>query len=157
MRVLRTVLICLAPLVCSITVKPGEGPRRQEIPTSARVIIPTAANNRGLFGAVFKTNVSIVNVTSRTYTIDAILYRSGGGTIVREITMGPREARNYDNFLQDVFSYSGPGGIELDALLAPPGGNELNQFAVFAEVYTDTNSGRYKTVVNPVDSLDGLS
>jgi hypothetical protein len=156
MRVFRTVLFCLVFLVCSNTVKPWEGPRRQEIRTSARVLIPTAANNRGLFGAVFQTNVSIVNVTSRSYTINATLYRSGGGTVVRQIDMGSRQALNFDNFLQDVFSYSGPGGIELDALLTPPGGDALNQFAVFAEVYTDTVNGRYKTVVNPVDPLDGL-
>ena len=157
MRFGRTVLVGFVLLVCSSNVRPGEGPRREAIRTSAHVIIPTAANNRGLFGAVFKTNVSIVNVTSRSYTIDATLYRSGGGTIVRQISMGPGQARNYDDFLQDVFSYSGPGGIELDAQITPPGGSDLNQFAVFAEVYTDTPNGRYKTVVNAVDPSDGMS
>ena len=157
MGFVRTGVVCLAFLLYGSTVERGESPQRQASLASARLIIPTAANNRGLFGAVFKTNVSIVNVTNRTYTISATLYRSGGGTIVRQITMGSRQARNYDDFLQDVFSYSGPGGIELDALLAPPGGSDLNQFSVFAEVYTDTVNGRYKTVVNVVDPSDGLS
>ncbi|HEX2523560.1 MAG TPA: hypothetical protein VHP35_15670, partial [Terriglobia bacterium] len=151
MRLARTAVVCLALLLYGSVLDFGESPQRQAVLTSARVIIPTAANNRGLFGAVFKTNVSIVNVTNRSYTISATLYRSGGGTVVRQISMGSGQARNYDDFLQDVFSYSGPAGIELDALVAPSGGSDLNQFAVFAEVYTDTPNGRYKTVVNPVD------
>ena len=157
MRVARRIVICLALLLYGSVLDFGESPQRQAVLTSARVIIPTSANNRGLFGAVFKTNVSIVNVTNRSYTITATLYRSGGGTVVRQISMGSGQARNYDDFLQDVFSYSGPAGIELDALTAPSGGSDLNQFAVFAEVYTDTPNGRYKTVVNPTDPSDGLS
>lgn len=157
MRVARTGFICLACLFFGSIVELGESPHRQAIPSSARLLIPTAANNPGQFGAVFKTKVSIVNVTNRTYTIYATLYRNGGGTIVRQITMASRQARNYDNFLQDVFSYSGAAGVELDAVLAPPGGTELNQFVVFAEVYTDSPNGIYKTVVNISDPSDGLS
>ena len=157
MLVARTVLVCLTLLLCGSIVDLGESPQRQAILTSARVLIPTAANNPGQFGAVFRTRVSIVNVTNRTYTISATLYRSGGGTIVRQIAMGSRQARNYDNFLQDVFSYSGAAGVELDALLVPPGGSDSNQFAVFAEVYTDSTNGIYKTVVNIADPSDGLS
>jgi len=157
MRVVRTGVVCLAFLLYGSIVELGESPERQRILSSAHMIIPTAANNPGQFGALFKTKVSIVNVTNRSYTIFATLYRSVGGTIVRQITMGSRQARNYDNFLQDVFSYSGAGGVELDAILAPPGGSDLNQFAVFAEVYTDSANGIYKTVVNISDSSDGLS
>ena len=134
MRVARTGVVCLALLLSGSIVELGESPQRQALLTSARVLIPTSANNPGQFGAVFRTRVSIANVTSRTYTISATLYRSGGGTVVRQITMGSRQARNYDNFLQDVFSYSGAAGVELDAVVAPPGGSDLNKFAVFAEV-----------------------
>ena len=157
MRVARTAVACLALLLYGSSIELGESPQRHAILTSARLLIPTAANNPGQFGAVFRTKVSIVNVTNRTYTIYATLYRNGGGTIVRQIAMGSRQARNYDNFLQDVFSYSGAAGIELDAVLAPPGGSDLNQFVVFAEVYTDSANGVYKTVVNISDSSDGLS
>ena len=118
MRVARTGVVCLAFLLCGSIVELGESPQRQAISTSAHLLIPTAANNPGQFGAVFKTKVSIVNVTTRAYTIYATLYRSGGGTIVRQITMASRQARNYDNFLQDVFSYSGAAGVELDAVLS---------------------------------------
>ena len=158
MHIARTALVCLVFLLSGSIVELGEGQRRQAIITSAHLLIPTAANNAGLFGAVFKTRVSIVNVTPRTYTINATLYRSGSGTIVRQITMGSRQARNYDNFLQDVFSYSGAAGVELDAVAAPSaGGSDLNQFAVFAEVYNDGANGVYKTVVNIADPADGLS
>ena len=157
MPVARTGVVCLAFLLCGSIVELGESPQRQAILTSAHVLIPTAANNPGQFGAVFKTRVSIANVTTRTYTISATLYRSGGGTVVRQITMGSRQARNYDNFLQDVFSYSGAAGVELDAVVAPPGGSDLNQFAVFAEVFNDGANGIYKTVVNIADPSDGLS
>jgi len=157
MNIARTAVICLALLLSGSIAERGESPQRQAILTSAHLLIPTAANNPGQFGAVFKTRVSIVNVTNRTYTIYAILYRSGSGTIVRQISMTSRQARNYDNFLQDVFSYSGPAGVELDAVVAPPGGSDLNQFAVFAEVYNDGANGVYKTVVNITDPSDGLS
>ena len=143
MHIARTALVCLAFLLSGSVAELGESPQRQAIVTSAHLLIPTAANNAGLFGAVFKTRVSIVNVTNRTYTINATLYRSGSGTIVRQISMGPRQARNYSNFLQDVFSYSGAAGVELDAVVAPPGGSDLNQFAVFAEVYNDGAYGVY--------------
>ena len=157
MHIARTALVCLAFLFSGSVAELGESPQRQAIVTSAHLLIPTAANNAGLFGAVFKTRVSIVNVTNRTYTINATLYRSGSGTIVRQITMGSRQARNYGNFLQDVFSYSGAAGVELDAVVTPPGGSDLNQFAVFAEVYNDGANGVYKTVVNIADPSDGLS
>jgi hypothetical protein len=157
MRFFRTGVVCLAFLLCGTTVERGESPQRQGIRTSAHFILPTAANNPGRFGSFFRTRVSIVNVTNRTYTINATLYRSGGGSLVRQITMASRQARNYDNFLEDVFTYSGAGGVDLDAVLAPPGGSNLNQFAVFAEVYNDSATGVYKTVVNIADPSDGLS
>ena len=157
MHIARTALVCLVFLLSGSIVELGEGQQRQAIATSAHLLIPTAANNSGLFGAVFKTRVSIVNVTNRTYTINATLYRSGSGTIVRQITMGSRQARNYDNFLQDVFSYSGAAGVELDAVVPSAGGSDPNQFAVFAEVYNDGANGVYKTVVNIADPADGLS
>lgn len=157
MRVVRTGVVCLAFLLCGSIVELGESPRRQELLASAHLIIPAAANNPGQFGAFFRTRVSIVNVTNRSYTIYATLYRSGGGSIVRQITMASRQARNYDNFLQNVFSYSGGAGVELDAVIAPPSGSDLNQFVVFAEVYTDGANGVYKTVVNISDPSDGLS
>lgn len=157
MRYVRTGVVCLAFLLYGSTVERGESPQRQGIRASARLILPTAANNPGQFGSFFRTRVSIVNVTNRTYTIYATLYRSGGGSLVRQISMASRQARNYDNFLQDVFSYSGAGGIDLDAVLAPPGGSDLNRFAVFAEVYTDGPNGVYKTVVNVSDLSEGLS
>ena len=157
MHIARTALVCLAFLLSGSIVELGESPQRQAILTSAHLLIPTSANYTGQFGAVFKTRVSIVNVTNRTYTINATLYRSPTGTIIRQITMGPGQARNYNNFLQDVFSYSGAAGIDLDASVAVPGGSDLNKFALFAEVYNDGAKGVYKTVVNIADPSDGLS
>ena len=94
MSVVRTGAVCLALVFLGSIAEFGESPQRQAILTSARVLIPTAANNPGQFGAVFKTRVAIVNVTNRTYTISATLFRSPTGTVVRQITMGPRQARN---------------------------------------------------------------
>jgi hypothetical protein len=119
MQVARTGVVCLAFLLCGSIVELGESPQRQAILTSAHVLIPTAANNPGHFGAVFKTRVSIANVTRRTYTINATLYRSGSRTIVRQSRWHP-DKRNYDNFLQGVFSCSGAAGVELDAVLPRP-------------------------------------
>lgn len=119
-------------------------------------LVPVMANNPGQFGAVFKTRVSIFNPTSFAYPIYVNLYNQSGKVATKTIAALPHEAKNYENFLQEVFNYSGAGSVEFDSWFDPPAGSPDYQFLVTAEVYTDSPNGQYKTVVTtggPVDDI----
>ena len=104
-------------------------------------VIPVAANSPGRFGAHFKTRVVILNPTERDYVITARLYNRSGQARRRDISMDAREYRVWDNFLEDVFDFSGSGGIWLTAP------DPDDRFYVTAEVYTDSPNGRFSTTV----------
>ena len=119
-------------------------------------LVPVMANNPGQFGAYFKTRVNILNPTSFAYPIYVNLYGTGGKVGTKTISILPHEAKNYENFLQEVFNYSGAGSVEFDSWFDAPGGSPDYQFLVSAEVYTDSANGQYKTVVTtggPVDDI----
>ncbi len=117
-------------------------------------VIPTSANTPGRFGAYFKTRVVVHNLTSRSYTISALLCGPSGIVSERSISMSPNQYLSYDNFLQDVFNYEGAGAVillaEISSLnLNDPDliGNAPFKFSVTAEVYSDSPNGRYTTTV----------
>lgn len=119
-------------------------------------VVPVMANTPGQFGAFFKTRVSILNPTSFAYSIYVNLYSQSGKVGTRTINVKAHEAKNYDNFLQEVFGYSGAGSVEFDSWFDPPGGSPDYQFLVSAEVFTDSPNGQYKTVVTtggPVEDI----
>ena len=119
-------------------------------------LVPVMANNPGQFGALFKTRVSILNPTSFAYPIYVNLYNQSGKLATKTINILPHEAKNYENFLQEIFSYSGAGSVEFDSWFDAPAGSPDYQFLVSAEVYTDSPNGQYKTVVTtggPVDDI----
>jgi hypothetical protein len=111
------------------------------------------ANNPGLIGAFFKTRVSIRNVAPLNYSIQATLYNQFGKAKEATIQITNGQQLNYENFLEELFQYQGAGTVELDAWFAILGGSSDNEFLVTAEVYTDSFSGRYKTIVIPADSI----
>ncbi len=119
-------------------------------------LVPVMANNPGQFGAFFKTRVNILNPTGFSYPIYVNLYNQSGKVGTKIIDILPHEAKNYENFLQEVFGYTGAGAVGLDSWFDPPGGSSDYQFLVTAEVYTDSPSGQYKTVVTtgaPVENI----
>ena len=104
-------------------------------------VIPVAANSPGRFGAHFKTRVVIFNPTDRDYFITARLYDRNGEARRRDISMDAYEYSAWDNFLEEVFDFSGSGGIWLTAT------DPDDRFYVTAEVYTDSPNGRFSTTV----------
>lgn len=112
------------------------------------------ANNPGLFGAFFKTKVSILNVSPYVYEIEATLFDLNGEVRKVSLAIGQRQSLSFDNFLEQVFGYQGAGAVKLASL---PAGGTNHQFLVSAEVYTDSLSGRYKTIVQPGGDLDAIS
>ncbi len=113
---------------------------------ASSVVVPVMANLAGLNGAIFKTQVSILNPSSFNYSIQVTLYDPNGMVSQQSITMSSGQIRNYSNFLQDVFSYSGAGAVKFDSQ-TPAGGSTDFQFVLQSGVYWDTSNGNYGTAV----------
>lgn len=107
-----------------------------------RVVLPSSANAPGMFNSQFRTKVTILNVTQQSYSITATLYGTGGQAATASIPMSGGQLRVYDNFLADVFSYTGAGALVLESSAAGL------DFIATDEVYNDLGAGRYKTIVS---------
>ena len=94
------------------------------------------------FRGVFKTKVVLFNPTSFAFPIEVSLYGLNGFVKKTNIDVTAGQIRNYPNFLQDVFSYSGAGTVNFDSL-SLSGGNSHLAFLVSAEVYIESEKGRF--------------
>lgn len=123
------------------------------------VVIPTAVNTPGRFGAYYKTRVSLANMAGTDLVLQAILSGPQGIVNDKYIQLKANEYRVWNNFLAEEFDYRGAGGV---AFISDQdlGINLQNaaldfekvlssrlKFVVTAEVYTDSPQGRYSTTV----------
>jgi len=131
-------------------------PKVQVAAASPQITVPTMANTPGSLGGIFKTKVVVFNPTAFSYPIQVTLYGSNGLLDQRIINMSASQIRNYENFLEEVFSFSGAGAVNFDSL-SIPGGNVNHLFLVNSEVYIDGPNGRFKTVVMNGIPLDPVS
>ncbi len=120
-------------------------------PTSLAVI-PTAAHVKS-----FRTRVVIGNLTSHEYSITATLY-GPNGLVGREIiSMPATHHRGWDNFFKSVFDYTGNGSVVLESERDSEAGDAREsryKFYLTAEVYSDSENGRFTTpVVNGIAPL----
>jgi len=142
-------------LLAVISTPLGARPLRPPTPTVAaavsHLLLPTSANVNGQFGAFFRTKVSIFNPTTFAYTIRAGLSTRDGEVAVSSILIQSGETRTFDNFVADVFGPYSAGAVDLDS------GDDLYRFIVSAQVYVDTNAGRYTTSVQFADDLGALT
>jgi hypothetical protein len=129
----------------------GEGKYKASF-ASANQFVPALANNPGQFGAYFKTRLSVLNVTDFTYSVYVTFFNKIGKKDQKSFSLSPREMKNWDNFL-DAFGYAGAGAVEFDSWFDPPGGSSDFEFLISSETYTDSANGRYKTVVEPGESI----
>ena len=121
-------------------------------------VVPVMANTPGVIpGTFFKTKVAIINPTQLAYPIQVTLYDGTGQVGQATINMLPGQIRNYDNFLEQIFGRSGAGSVVFNSGAGVPGGSAANDFIVSAEVFTDSPSGKYKTVVTSGALLDAVS
>lgn len=111
-----------------------------------RVTVPVMTNTPGQFGAYFKSRVSIFNPTIYAYPIDVALYRSDGVIKRATINMSAGQVRNFDNFLETIFSETGAAAARFDSTV-PPNGKTDYKFIVTSEVYTESSTGTYTTPV----------
>jgi hypothetical protein len=110
------------------------------------VVVPVMANVAGMNGAYFKTRVSILNPTPFPYSIEVTLYGGNGKENQQILSMAPGQVRNYNNFLQDLFSFTGAGSVRFESQPAS-GGMEDFLFVLNSEVYWDTTNGNFGTAV----------
>lgn len=154
---MRTITISLALLLTVFNAHSEELELAKSALASAASVItvPVMANTPGI-GGLFKTKVVIINPTLFSYPIGVSLYDTTGQIKNTTINMSAGQIRNYDNFLEDVFSHTGAGTVNFDSL-AVSGGSFNFKFLVSAEVYTDSDKGRFKTVVISGAPLDSIS
>ena len=118
--------------------------------TSAEYVIPTAVNAPGRFGAYYKTRVVMQNMSDVGYSITAVLFGPNGPVSEKTIDMEANQYRWWDNFLEEVFNYRGAGAVVLlgdEDADSDDNDPFESSFALVADVYTDSASGRYSTTV----------
>lgn len=118
---------------------------------SGWVIVPTAANVPGNYGAYFKTHVSVLAVaefaSSPSVAIDVILLPNSGGYRTTRITLSNGETRTWQNVLNDLFAFSGAGAVIFDTV------DLDDHLVVTADVYTESPAGRFSTAVETLTIL----
>jgi len=110
-------------------------------------VFPSSGNVQGN-GAYFKTRIVVVNPTKSPMTINAVLSTPGGPVGPQAISLVSGETKVYENFLADVFGYTGGAGIRLWE------STDTRPFVASAEVYADSAAGRYSTPVFGMSSDD---
>ena len=107
--------------------------------TSRHWVIPTTANVPGRFGGIFKTNLTLANLSEEDIEVTARLYGTRGLVKEESISLEAVTYYSWNNFLGSLFEYRGAGAVEFTA-------EEPFQVAS-VEVFIDTSSGRNTTVV----------
>jgi hypothetical protein len=131
-------------------------PHSQVASASPVITIPVMTNSPGALGGVFKTKVVVLNPTIFSFPVEVSLYGTDGFVSKTTINLAAGQVRNYENFLAEVFSFSGAGTVNFDSL-SLAGGNPNLKFLVSAEVYMDSDKGRFTTVVSTGAPLDPVS
>lgn len=130
--------------------------QQQAAGASPLITIPVMTNAPGALVGVFKTKVVVFNPTISSFPVEVSLYGGNGFVAKTTINLFAGQVRNYENFLAEVFAYTGAGTVNFDSL-SLPGGNANLKFLVSAEVYIDSPNGRFKTVVSTGAPLDPVS
>lgn len=107
--------------------------------TSRYWVIPTTANVSGRFGGIFKTNLTLANLSEDDIEVTARLYGARGLVQEETISLEAGTYRSWNNFLDSLFGYRGAGAVEFTA--------EKPFQVASVEVFIDTSSGRNTTVV----------
>lgn len=107
--------------------------------TSRRWVIPTTANVAGRFGGIFKTNLTLANLSEEDIEVTAKLFGAQGLVTEETISLKAVTYSSWNNFLDSLFEYRGAGAVEFTA--------EKPFQVASVEVFIDTSSGRNTTVV----------
>ncbi len=114
--------------------------------TSTYAVVPVMANLQGVTGSFFKTRVALMNPTASTYPIEVSLFGVGGFVTKTTINIAAGQMKSYENFLEEVFSFTGAGTVKFESQRIAGGSSDF-QFLVNCEVWTTSANGRYGTTV----------
>ncbi|MEW5977783.1 MAG: hypothetical protein AB1898_18470 [Acidobacteriota bacterium] len=154
---MRKLLLVIVGLLSLGAAGSGLKPPRNAVSGASPIItIPVMANTPGALGGIFKTKVVIFNPTLFSYPIEVSLYSTGGLVAKKTIQMTAGQIRNYENFLEEVFTFGGAGTVNFDSLSLAGGSTNFSFFAS-AEVYIESPNGRFTTVVSSGPPLDPVS
>lgn len=148
MRDLRNALV-LCTLALAASAFAGDARRPNALVGNAYVF-PSSANTAGQFGAYFKTKMTIYNPGSSPITVHAFLSTPAGASQTTDIALPANTYTRWDNFLDTVFSYAGGAGINLQESTG------TKSFIAVAEVYTESDAGRYSTPLTGLFADDAV-
>ena len=144
------VLVSLSAFLFAATpADAGEGRPAQALSGNAYVF-PSSANAPGQFGAFFRTKLTLYNPGADAITIRATLSTPTGPSQTVVIPLSANSYNRWDNFLDDMFGYSGGAGINLAESTA------TKSFVAVAEVFTESDAGRYATPVTGLHADDAI-
>lgn len=128
--------LILTALALAIAAAPmfGQSVRRLDFASDVQTI-PVMGNTPGAFGSTFQTYVALLNPTSSAFTIQASLWDGAGVNHDATITLAAGELKTYQNFLAEVFNFTGGGAVTLKAPESA-GGTHNNRFIISTEVRT---------------------
>jgi len=146
-------IICLTALALVIVAMPALSQTTRRVQpldgfASDYQTVPVMGNTPGAFGATFQTYVAILNPTASSYSIQASLWDNTGTGHDATITLAAGELKVYQNFLAEVFNFTGGGAVTLKAPESA-GGTHNNRFIVSTEVRT--SGTHYSTTIPAIE------
>src|SRR5204863_7051942 len=91
--------------------QPAGRPAAQSTFASDFQTVPVMGNTPGFGGATFQTYVAIFNPTASSFSVNVSLYDTAGVKRDAVITLAAGELKTYQNFLAEVFQYTGGGSV----------------------------------------------
>ena len=101
--------------------------------------VPVMANTVGAGGAVFETYVALLNPGPTAFPVTVSLFDSTGTKHDAIIELAAGELKTFDNFLDEVFDFSGGGAVTFRSA------DSSKRFVISADIWTD--HGRYGTSI----------
>src|SRR5664280_2618524 len=101
-------------------------------------VLPSCANASGLFGAYYKTRLTLLNLNGGALALLFYLLSPSGPLRPVSYTVPATSSVTFDNALQDLFSYTGGGGLVIYTDPSTP--NRGDQFVVSAPVNVERGS-----------------
>ena len=144
--------VCLATLALVVTTSAFSQNQRRVAGSSFASdyqTVPAMANTTGFGGARFQTYVTLLNPTASSFTVEATLYDAAGVAHAATIPLAPGELKTWQNFLEEVFDFSGAGAVRFRSPEST-GGTNNNRFIINAEVWSGAGM-RYGTTIPAVE------
>ncbi len=144
---MKKLVFLMAVLSAAVVATPAFSGTKPELGVSFAsdsLTVPVMINATGAGGATFATYAALMNPTSKAFPVTVTLYDNGGNKTQKTITLAAGELKQYQNFLNDVFAYSGLGTVRFQSGAAV-GGSTDNLFILSAEIYTTASGVRFGT------------